>query len=376
MNKRNLFSLPKVCHITSVHSRYDTRIFQKECKSLANNGYQVTLLVNDKLGAERIDGVNIESTMFEPKFRINRILFSQKKLKKKAISVDAKIYHFHDPELLPLAIKLKKKGKKVIFDFHEDVAKQILYKSWIPKFVRKLVSNIYTAYSNSKIQLFDAVISVTPNLVESLREININTYMITNYPIIKSYTESRLFNENNYICFAGGIDSQWNHKNIISAISRHANTKYIMAGPADNTYLESLKELKGWSKVEYLGKIPFNQVEDVYKNSVIGVALLDYDSQVGLEGTFGNTKIFEFMESGLPIVCSKNRIWSEIVNKYNCGIAVDPNNVEEILNAFSILLNNKELAIQMGSNGRIAVEKEFNWKSQEFKLINLYNNII
>jgi len=39
---------------------------------------------------------------------------------KKALEVDAEVYHFHDPDLLFLALKLKKKGKKVIYDVHEN----------------------------------------------------------------------------------------------------------------------------------------------------------------------------------------------------------------------------------------------------------------
>src|SRR5665648_1215595 len=133
----------KVCHVTSAHPRYDVRIFHKECKSLANNGFDVTLLVNDNLTNEFINGVKIVSTQLKPKNRYDRMVKSKKNIKKQMLELDADIYHFHDPELLPEAGWIKYKGKKVIFDFHEDVSQQILFKKWIPQQIRHIVSLVY-----------------------------------------------------------------------------------------------------------------------------------------------------------------------------------------------------------------------------------------
>src|SRR5690625_6021755 len=36
------------------------------------------------------------------------------------------------------------------------------------------------------------------------------------------------------------------------------------------------------------------------------------------------TKFFEYMNAGLPIICSHFPQWKTFIDKYNCGIAVDP----------------------------------------------------
>lgn len=57
----------KVCHVTSAHSRYDTRIFQKECRSLSQHGYECYLTVNDLLEDEIKEEIKILSTRISPK---------------------------------------------------------------------------------------------------------------------------------------------------------------------------------------------------------------------------------------------------------------------------------------------------------------------
>ena len=69
----------KVIHLTSVHSRYDTRIFLKECRSLSEEGYEVTLIVADGKGNEIRNNVNIVD-VGSAKNRIERIFKTTKRL--------------------------------------------------------------------------------------------------------------------------------------------------------------------------------------------------------------------------------------------------------------------------------------------------------
>jgi hypothetical protein len=53
-----------------------------------------------------------------------------------ALREKATICHFHDPEFIPYAILLKILGKKVVYDVHEDLPRQMMDKLWMPKYVR------------------------------------------------------------------------------------------------------------------------------------------------------------------------------------------------------------------------------------------------
>ena len=368
----------KVCHVTSVHQRYDTRIFHKECTSLAKAGYDVTLLVADNKAPEVRNGVKIISADFKPQSRLDRILHSGRVMFKYAVQVDAEIYHLHDPELLPVAKKLKQNGKKVIFDSHEDVPAQILNKHWIPKLLRKPCSEVYSIYSDMVLRKLDFVIGVTPHLVEKLRRVNQNVEMITNFPILEPYPCQRTIANDyaNVIAFAGGVTEQWGHEIILNAIE-NLDVRYKLVGPSSEEYIKRLTQNPTWCKVDYMGVIPHEDVYKIFQHSAMGIAILQYSpNSNGKQGTLGNTKLFEYMMSGLPVVCTDFTLWKEIIDKWHCGICVNPSDTTAIRDAINYLVHNSKEACTMGGNGQEAIMKEFNWYIEEKKLLNLYYRIL
>ena len=75
-----------------------------------------------------------------------------------ALALDCELYHLHDPELLPYALKLKRHGKTVIFDSHEFYSLLIQEKGYIPGFLKKPASRIYGALEAGVFKKLDAVI--------------------------------------------------------------------------------------------------------------------------------------------------------------------------------------------------------------------------
>ena len=104
-----------VTHLSSAHLRFDTRIFHKMCCSLVNQNYSVNLVVADGKGNETCEGVKILDAG-SSRSRFDRIINATDRVFNIAVEQDSDLYHFHDPELIPTGLKLKKCSKPVIFD--------------------------------------------------------------------------------------------------------------------------------------------------------------------------------------------------------------------------------------------------------------------
>lgn len=363
----------KVCHLSSAHGQEDTRIFHKECKSLAEAGYEVYLITRGRTYDK--DGVHIIGVSRERVSRIERMVGTVHEVFLKAAAIDADIYHAHDPELLPVCAKLKKRGKKVIFDSHEHVVASIREKTYLPKMLRRIMADVYSIYQRAVCTKLDAVITATPNVSEYFKKIKCkNVVDLCNFPILNEFREPDYCSR--ALSFAGNMEDQWNHDVIIKSLENVENVKYILCGSPQENYLAKLKALKGWEKVDYRGRIPFEAVQEVLSGSAVGLSILTPGGNTdGINGNMANTKVFEEMMAGLPVICSKFRRWREFVEEYDCGICVHPHNEKEIKAAIERLINNPDEARRMGHNGRKAVEERFNWAREEKKLLELYNRI-
>lgn len=371
----------KVCHITSVHQRYDTRIFLKECTSLAEAGYDVTLLVADEKPEEKLNNVNIIPVPNIPKSRISRILKSGRMMLRSALDIDAEIYHLHDPELLPLAQKLKKSGKKVIFDSHENYSEQIKEKKYIPLLARNIISFIYKRYETKVTKSIDAVIIPTTinNGIDFFKNRSKRTEIISNAALksefYDKYEEEFEEREPNTVCYTGGLTYNRGITHLIKAAYK-AKVRLILAGTfSPSNYKEELKLLPEYECVTYLGHLGRDELVDIYKKSSIGIATVLNIGQYNTGDNFA-TKVYEYMSMALPVIITKAPYTEKAVEKYRFGIAVDPVNVKELAEAIRYILDNPESAREMGKNGRTAINEEFNWKIEERKLLNLYKDLL
>ena len=160
-----------ICHLTSAHTRFDTRIYLKMAKSLSYTNHNVSICCADNLGSKKINNILIYDVRKTINNRFARMLITPIKMLFKASSLKVDIFHIHDPELLIIGLLLKINGYAVVYDSHEDVSLQILSKEYLPKFLRILISKLFTVLENSITSKLDSVISATESISEKFKNI-------------------------------------------------------------------------------------------------------------------------------------------------------------------------------------------------------------
>lgn len=367
----------KVCHLTSVHPAFDTRIFYKECKSLAKAGYEVILIAQHSHN-EIVDGIQIQA-LPKPKNRLERMTKIVWKLLNKALEENVKIYHFHDPELIPVGLFLHFIGKKVIYDVHEDFSNQLKGKDWLifPSIFRLLfkLTKIIADKSFLVVLAEKGYQSIYKNcdyiIVQNMPNLDIFPKAINDDTKQKSKSIAYLGGITRLRGISSIIDSIALLKNRISAFSFHC------IGPIYNS---EFKEQLYNKVTEYgLGANVFFYermiAPDAYKIlSQCSIGLATLHPHPNYIHSYP-TKLFEYMALGLPVIASNFPLWREIVEDNNCGLVVDPLNPKEIATAIEFLLENPELRKEMAENGRKIIIEKYNWENEAKKLLRLYNNL-
>lgn len=365
----------KVCHVTSVHQPKDGRIFAKECVSLAKSGYDVYLV--EQGNDDVCQNVTIMGCGERPKSRFKRMTSFSRKVVEKALDVDADIYHLHDPELLPYAIKIKSKGKKVIFDSHENYPLQIRTKEYLPKPLRFLVSWLYTKFETFILNKIDAAIIPCSLNGKNIffNRVKCSEY-IDNYPLFSEFYDKydEKVQKEGYVCYVGALTYERGIYHLVKAASL-AGVSLVLAGKYSPEQFENIiRSLSEYSNVDYRGIITRNEVAKIDGRAVAGMCtLLDY-GQYHKADNF-STKILEYMAMGLPVILFDYPYARKIMQEYKFGICVKPDDINEIARAIKFIISHPEEAYKMGQEGRRAVKEKFNWDTQEKKLLALYNKI-
>lgn len=368
---------PIICHITSVHPANDIRIFHKECASLAKHGYEVHLVAQGSLPTDTKGVIHHPLSVPKRESRIGRMIFRAYQAYRIAKQTRAAVFHFHDPELLPYGLLLKWQGKKVIYDAHEDLPRDIMTKKWIPIYLRKTIASLVEKTEHFIAKRLDATITATPFINQRFQAIGAKATDIKNYPQLTEFTFQADKKDADLkdiaFCYVGMISHERGMVEMIQAAEK-LDIRLIIAGPFINQATEAqARALSGWKKVDYRGMVARQEITAILAESTAGICLLHplptYQDSLPI-------KLFEYMAAGLPVLSSHFPLWKSIVETAQCGLCVDPLNQRKIEQSLQRIIQNTAESHTMGQRGREAVNMRYSWDAEVARLVGVYQHVM
>lgn len=367
----------KVCFVTNVYpSPLEPRMFYREAKSLVSAGYQVTFICQHSK-EEILEGVKI-IPLPKPMNRFDRMFRLGLKVLKLTVMQRANVYHFHSPELMPVALLLKLLGKVVIYDAHEAFEEKIMSKEWIKPQLRPIISKLFRWFEALCSKYFDHVIAADRFVASKFRHGRVT--VVANYPVLSMVKKVsfmvnfRKTTGKTIVVYAGGLTKQRGLYKMIEAVEALGNLDielHLLGHFEDSADEQVVKKARS---VRYLGFMPLEKVFEHIMLANIGLALFQPVPAYFYAGENTN-KLFEYMVCGLAIIASNFPNIRRFIEENNCGICVDPTSVMEISSTIRFLHENRELMLKFGENGKKAVLKQYNWEAENIKFLAIYRGL-
>ena len=353
------------------HRAFDPRVFGKEARSLAKAGFDVTFLVPHDKDEER-EGVRILSVPRYPK-GWKKLVTSPWLLYRRALKLPKdSIFHLHDSELLWIGVLLKLRGRKLIYDAHEDTPLQITYQHWIPKLLRKPYGWFYYVLEKLVGHWFDAIIIAEPVIQQYFPEPK--TTLVRNFPILSEFVPYKPYSTRSKNVIYVGLVSKVRGAIEMAEAAKIANAgegfKMIFVGdfsPAnlrDDIIDKYPVECMPWMNTPQLMKF----VMDASAGMIVPHPIERYNTNYPV-------KVFEYMAAGMPVIASKFGESARFVQEANAGIVVDPLNPKEIADAIHWVLDHPGEAAAMGERGKKLIVEKYNWEGESNRLVELYRRL-
>ncbi len=372
----------RIAHLTISHGPLDVRIFQKECRTLADAGHDVHLMVPGPVPAQR-DGVRFHSLPDVGRddaffWRVWRHLPT---IYRKARDLNASAYHLPDPSLIPAALLLKRTGATIVYDAHEDrpLQARTKYSASGRPLVGLISAALWRILEGVAKRSFDRFVAATPTIAETFpRE---RTTAILNYPCPEEFSEDRLGapppfgSRRNEVVYLGMVHPFRGVREAVEAIGmlpEELDPRLVLVGDFSRArpgFRGELERLPGWSRVDVVGPLPRDAALARAARSRVGLNLLvprpEHVDAIG-------NKTFEYMAAGIPVVVSDFPVWREIVAANGAGLTVDPLDSAQVAARLRYLFERPAEAEAMGRRALVAVASKYNWDSEGARLVEMY----
>jgi len=362
-----------LCHFSTAHRDLKSRTFHRQCLPLAEGGFQVKYVSPAGIFGLR-DGVDFCPVPWR-KSRWLRFL-SAPTLLRKLLRQSAHVYHFQDPELLPVAFLLKWVfRKKVVYDAYEDFPSMALSAGSLPKAFRPIAGRVMKAAEYLAAHSFDGVIAADALTLRRLAQAGKSRKLVFyNFPHLDFFPSPvpapKMFD----IVYRGGLSERAGTFVLLEALRLLAEQGrrprllligYFDSKRAESDLLDRIHSLGLESSVVLEGRLGHERMAAALSRARIGVSPLQDTAKFRLNIP---VKIFEYWACGLPVIASDLPPIRPFFRHSLAGLLFQPEDAAALAHSIGWLLDHPEAAIRMGRRGRAAIEQRLNNSFEARKL--------
>jgi glycosyltransferase involved in cell wall biosynthesis len=371
-----------VCHLSTVHGGYDARIWERECVTLSQSGYSVHLFVPHE-SRLKYKGVQVHP-LKRWRSRYQRFFYGRSAAED-VLKVQPDIIHFHDPELLPVMLSLKKNYPvKIVFDCHEDTISHIILKDYIPESIKPFLRRTIEYYFKKAALNLDAVVTADEGMRRQFVEWGAQAVTLFNFPPREIYAAEPNwdFASRPYDVIYPGSTPKY-HLEAMFKIARElrrrgyptkwlilADFKFEDAQRWINARLEALELTECF---DFQQPVALPSLPEFLQTAKIGIIPLPDTPKFHHNIP---SKLFDFLLAGLPVVLSDLPPSRPFISNHNVAISVRAGDIGGYARAIGSLLSNQSRMVEMGKEARGLALKNFTWETQVEKLLSLYETLL
>ena len=378
--------MPHICHITTAHLPNDTRIFRRECVSLARSGYRVSLIArHDKEAVS--DGVECIPLPKKNRKRLARILFDTRMAARIGLSLQADLYHFHDPELVPAMRWLSRRTlAPVVWDVHEYYFESIGFNNslrWRP--LSRLAAHCFSRLELASCRrLFGGVVTISETMARRYQQCGKPVAVVGNYPDLNQLPQPRSTKAQRPLLVSMG--AQFGPKGAFQIADAYRKVReridcdlafwgtFHPPVLKDELKHRTQPDRKGQREAIVEGPVPWHRLmAELLPQAWLGFVLFDLENpnyRLGLPN-----RLFEMWAVGVPAIVTDNTEVARLVRQHDAGVAVPDNRPDTLADAAAALLRDPSRLAVMSHNARRAVETTYNWAPSFDHLLALYRDL-
>ncbi len=362
-----------ICHFTTAHAELKSRSFHRQFMPLALSGVTVRYVGPLKTTSPR-HGIDIIALKRHSN-RLRRIL-AQPALLLTLLRQRANLYHFQDPQLLPLAFVLKLIfRKRVVYDAYEDFPSMAANKARLPRFLRPLAAKTIAKMESLAVHFFDGVMTADPSTMRRLAKPGARTIVFYNFPNLAFFPSCHAARPRAFdLVYRGGLSDRAGIFVLIDALkllaTRQHPARLLLIGYFDGvstekTIRERIHAAGIAHLVEIRGRLDHEQMAGALSEAAIGISPLQAVPKFMLNIP---VKVFEYWACGLPVVASDLPPIRPFFRNAEAGLLFRPESAPELAQSIAWLLDHPSAAALMGARGRDLVVRRLNNRGEVRKL--------